>query len=52
VNGVKGLQLFYAVKQCEDLKVKYYEEMTQRKKLFNEVQEAKGILSYLLIYLV
>ncbi|XP_024639990.1 kinesin-like protein KIN-14R isoform X2 [Medicago truncatula] len=30
------------VKQCEDLKVKYYEEMTQRKKLFNEVQEAKG----------
>ncbi|KAF7829264.1 kinesin-like protein KIN-14R [Senna tora] len=30
------------VKQCEDLKVKYYEEMTKRKKLFNEVQEAKG----------
>ncbi|KAE9607044.1 putative minus-end-directed kinesin ATPase [Lupinus albus] len=30
------------VKQCEDLKVKYNEEMTQRKKLFNEVQEAKG----------
>ncbi|XP_027911627.1 kinesin-like protein KIN-14R isoform X2 [Vigna unguiculata] len=30
------------VKQCEDLKVKYNEEMTKRKKLFNEVQEAKG----------
>ncbi|KAL2349000.1 hypothetical protein Fmac_003000 [Flemingia macrophylla] len=30
------------VKQCEDLKVKYNEEMTMRKKLFNEVQEAKG----------
>ncbi|CAI8595519.1 unnamed protein product [Vicia faba] len=30
------------VKQCEDLKVMYYEEMTKRKKLFNEVQEAKG----------
>ncbi|KAI4328116.1 hypothetical protein L6164_020499 [Bauhinia variegata] len=30
------------VKQCEDLKAKYNDEMTQRKKLFNEVQEAKG----------
>ncbi|KAG5007753.1 hypothetical protein JHK85_026295 [Glycine max] len=30
------------VKQCEDLKVKYNEEMAKRKKLFNEVQEAKG----------
>lgn len=30
------------VKQCEDFKVKYNEEMAQRKKLFNEVQEAKG----------
>ncbi|KAL1315700.1 kinesin-like protein KIN-14R isoform X1 [Arachis hypogaea] len=30
------------VKQCEDLKVKYNEEMIKRKKLFNEVQEAKG----------
>ncbi|KAG5059177.1 hypothetical protein JHK87_000206 [Glycine soja] len=30
------------VKQCEDLKVKYSEEMAKRKKLFNEVQEAKG----------
>ncbi|KAK7273162.1 hypothetical protein RIF29_14210 [Crotalaria pallida] len=30
------------VKQCEDLKVKYNEEMMKRKKLFNEVQEAKG----------
>ncbi|XP_019445364.1 PREDICTED: kinesin-like protein KIN-14R isoform X8 [Lupinus angustifolius] len=36
VFAVQGL-----VKQCEDLKVKYNEEMTQRKKLFNEVQEAK-----------
>ncbi|KAJ1382149.1 P-loop containing nucleoside triphosphate hydrolase [Sesbania bispinosa] len=30
------------VKQCEDLKVKCNEEMIQRKKLFNEVQEAKA----------
>ncbi|XP_072079726.1 kinesin-like protein KIN-14R isoform X2 [Arachis hypogaea] len=30
------------VKQCEDLKVKYNEEMTERKKLFNELQESKG----------
>ncbi|XP_019445365.1 PREDICTED: kinesin-like protein KIN-14R isoform X9 [Lupinus angustifolius] len=37
VFAVQGL-----VKQCEDLKVKYNEEMTQRKKLFNEVQEAKA----------
>ncbi|CAL0331557.1 unnamed protein product [Lupinus luteus] len=37
-----GNKKSFAVKQCEDLKVKYNEEMTQRKKLFNEVQEAKG----------
>ncbi|KAK4263065.1 hypothetical protein QN277_028541 [Acacia crassicarpa] len=30
------------VKQCEDFKLKYNEEMAQRKRLFNEVQEAKG----------
>ncbi|PON40942.1 Kinesin-like protein [Parasponia andersonii] len=30
------------VAQCEDLKVKYSEEQAKRKKLFNEVQEAKG----------
>ncbi|GMH24135.1 hypothetical protein Nepgr_025978 [Nepenthes gracilis] len=28
--------------QCEDLKEKYIEEQTKRKKLYNEVQEAKG----------
>ena len=38
------------VAQCEDLKVKYSEEQAKRKKLFNEVQEAKGnFLSYFLI---
>ncbi|XP_047315593.1 kinesin-like protein KIN-14R isoform X2 [Impatiens glandulifera] len=30
------------VEQCEDLKRKYSEEQTKRKKLYNEVQEAKG----------
>uniref|UniRef100_J3LJ82 Kinesin motor domain-containing protein n=1 Tax=Oryza brachyantha TaxID=4533 RepID=J3LJ82_ORYBR len=30
------------VAQCEDLKLKYYEEMTKRKKLHNIVQETKG----------
>ena len=29
--------------QCEDLKLKYYEEMAKRKKLHNIVQETKGI---------
>ncbi|XP_062209600.1 kinesin-like protein KIN-14E [Phragmites australis] len=30
------------VAQCEDLKLKYYEEMAKRKKLHNIVQETKG----------
>ncbi|XAR73509.1 Minus-end-directed kinesin ATPase [Bertholletia excelsa] len=30
------------VAQCEDLKVKYSEEQAKRRKLFNQVQEAKG----------
>ncbi|XP_031107444.1 kinesin-like protein KIN-14R [Ipomoea triloba] len=30
------------VEQCEDLKFKYNEEQAKRRKLFNEVQEAKG----------
>ncbi|GMY12069.1 kinesin-like protein KIN-14R [Fagus crenata] len=34
------------VKQCEDLKMKYYEEQAKRKKLFNEVQEAKGMFLF------
>lgn len=34
-----------AVAQCEDLKIKYNEEQAIRKKLFNEVQEAKGVFS-------
>ncbi|CAM8907686.1 unnamed protein product [Rhodiola kirilowii] len=37
VSAVQGL-----VAQCEDLKVKYNEELTKRKKLYNQVQEAKG----------
>ncbi|KAK4480130.1 hypothetical protein RD792_013187 [Penstemon davidsonii] len=30
------------VEQCEDLKVKYNEEQIKRRKLYNQVQEAKG----------
>ncbi|XP_010254592.1 PREDICTED: kinesin-like protein KIF3B isoform X2 [Nelumbo nucifera] len=30
------------VAQCEDLKMKYSEEQAKRKKLYNQVQEAKG----------
>ncbi|CAA7387648.1 unnamed protein product [Spirodela intermedia] len=30
------------VTQCEDLKIKYTEEQAKRKKLYNQVQEAKG----------
>ncbi|KAG8383643.1 hypothetical protein BUALT_Bualt04G0035300 [Buddleja alternifolia] len=30
------------VEQCEDLKVKYNEEQMKRRKLYNQVQEAKG----------
>ncbi|KAL9260239.1 Kinesin-like protein, partial [Drosera capensis] len=30
------------VNQCEDLKEKYLEEQTKRKKLYNQIQEAKG----------
>ncbi|ONL92876.1 Di-glucose binding protein with Kinesin motor domain [Zea mays] len=37
IGAVKGL-----VAQCEDLKLKYYEEMDKRKKLHNIVQETKG----------
>ncbi|KAM5577000.1 kinesin-like protein KIN-14R [Rosa sericea] len=37
ISAVQGL-----VAECEELKVKYNEEQAKRKKLFNEVQEAKG----------
>ncbi|KAF8780369.1 hypothetical protein HU200_001481 [Digitaria exilis] len=37
IGAVHGL-----VAQCEDLKLKYYEEMDKRKKLHNIVQETKG----------
>ncbi|XP_050388067.1 kinesin-like protein KIN-14R [Argentina anserina] len=37
ISAVQGL-----VAECEDLKMKYNEEQVKRKKLFNEVQEAKG----------
>jgi hypothetical protein len=39
---------FAAVVQCEDLKLKYYEEMAKRKKLHNIVEETKGASSDLL----
>jgi kinesin family member C2/C3 len=35
--------LITAVAHYEDLKLKYYEEMDKRKKLYNIVQETKGI---------
>ncbi|CAL4920379.1 unnamed protein product [Urochloa decumbens] len=37
IGAVQGL-----VAQCEDLKLKYHEEMDKRKKLHNIVQETKG----------
>ncbi|KAL6518600.1 Kinesin-like protein KIN-14R [Orobanche gracilis] len=37
VIAVKAL-----VEQCEDLKLKYNEEQVKRRKLYNQVQEAKG----------
>ncbi|KAK9284924.1 hypothetical protein L1049_024105 [Liquidambar formosana] len=41
-------KMVYAVQtlvaQCEDLKVKYSEEQAKRRKLYNQVQEAKGIV--------
>lgn len=33
---------FIAVAQCEDLKLKYSEEHVKRKKLYNQIQEARG----------
>ena len=35
--------IYLAVAQCEEFKQKYIEEQKKRKKLFNEVQEAKGM---------
>ncbi|AQK75517.1 hypothetical protein ZEAMMB73_Zm00001d018304 [Zea mays] len=40
IRAVQGL-----VAQCEDLKLKYYEEMDKRKKLYNIVQETKDEVS-------
>ncbi|XP_072988679.1 kinesin-like protein KIN-14E [Typha latifolia] len=39
-NMIVAVQALVA--QCEDLKLKYNEEMAKRKKLYNQVQEAKG----------
>ncbi|XP_021714041.1 kinesin-like protein KIN-14R [Chenopodium quinoa] len=39
-NMVSAVQMLVA--QCEEFKQKYIEEQKKRKKLFNEVQEAKG----------
>ena len=35
-----------AVAQCEDFKMKYIEEQTKRKKLYNQVQDAKGMFYF------
>jgi len=35
-----------SVAQCDDLRMKYNEELAKRKKLYNEVQESKGMLRY------
>ncbi|KZV52020.1 hypothetical protein F511_10240, partial [Dorcoceras hygrometricum] len=37
-----GKRSLFAVTQCEDLKMKYNEEQLKRRKLYNQVQEAKG----------
>lgn len=37
----------FAVAQCEDLKVKYGEEQAKRRKLYNQLQETKGVLTIL-----
>ncbi|CAI9111414.1 OLC1v1011635C2 [Oldenlandia corymbosa var. corymbosa] len=47
VDGIPELnKMVFAVQalveQCEDLKVKYNDEQVKRRKLFNQVQEAKG----------
>lgn len=47
MRSFQGLMDCFTVAQCEDLKMKYSEEQAQRKKFFNEVQEAKGIFSIL-----
>ncbi|KAK4801879.1 hypothetical protein SAY86_000082 [Trapa natans] len=39
-NMVYGVQAL--VVQCEDLKMKYFEEQSKRRRLFNQLQEAKG----------
>ncbi|KAI3442324.1 Kinesin-like protein [Psidium guajava] len=39
-NMVSGVQALVA--QCEDLKMKYSEEQTKRRKLYNQLQETKG----------
>ncbi|KAE9466265.1 hypothetical protein C3L33_01842, partial [Rhododendron williamsianum] len=38
------------VSQCEDLKVKYNEEHAKRRKLYNQVQEAKGMFSNIRVF--
>lgn len=39
--------MYFAVEECEDLKVKYNEEQVKRRKLYNQVQEAKGVVNFL-----
>ncbi|KAF8411339.1 hypothetical protein HHK36_003886 [Tetracentron sinense] len=38
------------VAQCDDLKMKYNEEQAMRKKLYNEVQEAKGMFCNIRVF--
>ncbi|RVW57345.1 Kinesin-like protein KIN-14R [Vitis vinifera] len=38
------------VAQCEDFKMKYIEEQTKRKKLYNQVQEAKGMFCNIRVF--
>ncbi|KAI3678139.1 hypothetical protein L6452_37420 [Arctium lappa] len=39
-NMVSAVQALVA--QCEDLKIKYYEEQAKRRKLHNQIEDAKG----------
>lgn len=42
----------FAVTQCEDLKMKYNEEQLKRRKLYNQVQEAKGSISFIFVLFI
>lgn len=44
------LIMLLTVAQCEDLKMKYSEEMAKRKKLYNQVQDSKGMCLFVSLF--